>query len=436
MRYQGTMHVSDEVAKALDENVERALISSREGAANTMLSYLRGDIIANNLNNVFGPLGWEVSAKIDRIDAHEATRKGYNGKPDRDVFVVQVVTSVTLTIKPTVPGATSTSYTQSGLGYGEVDIDKQRKDAYNMAVKGADTDGMKRCATFLGRALGMFLIDGVQDDIDYAHNGGRNKSAARKKARELRDRDREREENRRDRGDRRGDDRDQGTRGDGGRGAGRSQENGGDRDRGDHGGGDRDGARDQDDRGGDRQQGGSGARRSEGGRTQTGNDRGDDRSDARGNDRQADDRGDRGRDDRQADDRGDGGRDDPKGKGGSQSATSTDKAPAGKADAGKAGAGKADAGQEERDRGEGRASAQAAFDDNYNLQEIPVTRQQMIDFGATIVKQAKGLTQVKDRNKLVEQHAHTILKVLDHKISTATIKRLGEAGVDVERLLS
>lgn len=418
MRYQGTMHVSDKVAKALDEDVERALISSREGAANTTLSYLRGDVIADHLNQVFGPLGWEVNAKIDRIDAHEATRKGFNGKPDRDVFVVQVVTSVTLTIKPTVAGGTPTSYTQSGLGYGEVDIDKQRKDAYNMAVKGADTDGLKRCSTFLGRKLGMFLIDGVQDDIDYAHNGGRNKVAARKKAREMRRRDREDEEDRRARDERRGDDRDHDDRGGddrdaGGRGQGDRGRKG--RDGNDHGGA----SRKQDDRGGDRQQESSRGRQDEGNRGQSGADRGGERSETRGGGRQADDRGDGGNRDR----------DEASGKGGTHAATSTDKA-----DAGKSGAG-----QEDRDKADGKAAtpvAQAAYDDNYNLQEIPVTRQQMIDFGATIVKQAKGLTQVKDRNKLVEQHAHTILKVLDHKISTATIKRLGEAGVDVERLLS
>lgn len=431
MRYKGTMHVSDEVAKALDENVERALISSREGAANTTLSYLRGDIIANNLNSVFGPLGWEVSAKIDRIDAHEATRKGYNGKPDRDVFVVQVVTSVTLTIKPTVPGGTSTSYTQSGLGYGEVEIDKQRKDAYNMAVKGADTDGMKRCATFLGRALGMFLIDGVQDDIDYAHNGGKNKTAARKKARDLRRRDREDEEDRLEReanrrndgGDRDGDDRGNDNRGGDNRGG--SDRGGNDRGEssgtGNRGGSRDDGNGDRDDRGADRQQGGTRASGNGTGRGQASQSH-DDRND-----------------DRQTDDRGNGAsqdRDDGATKGGGRGSASTDKAPAAKDDAGKTDAGKGAASKADAGKGEGAPAAQAAYDDNYNLQEIPVTRQQMIDFGATIVKQAKGLTQVKDRNKLVEQHAHTILKVLDHKISSGTIKRLGEAGVDVERLLS
>lgn len=186
-RYAVNHHNNAEICAKIDQPVPAELISTRSAGNNNTLSYLKGDIIADRLNEIFGPLGWSAAASPAKIDRFEETRK----KQDRsrnmievDMVIYVVTTQVTLTIKSQTPDSTDTVFVQTGVGYGEVEANKHAKDAVGMAVKGAETDGLKRCATLLGKAFGMFLTStGSQDDIDYAHN---NNADGKKKAKEIR----------------------------------------------------------------------------------------------------------------------------------------------------------------------------------------------------------------------------------------------------------
>lgn len=168
--YPETLHVSAQMSENIGAPVDRAVISSRPGGGNTTQSYLKGDIIADNLNAVFGPLGWEVEADIHQIDDWNETKQKQNAQVN--MHVVQVVSNVKLTIKKTTETGSDTVFKQPGIGYGEVEEGKSRKEAFGMAVKGSATDGFKRCASLLGKRFGMMMAsNGKQDDLEYAHNG-------------------------------------------------------------------------------------------------------------------------------------------------------------------------------------------------------------------------------------------------------------------------
>lgn len=185
-RYPVTIHVAPEMLTKIDQPIDEAVISRRPGGGNTTQAYLKGDIIADQLNEVFGPLGWSKASKIHTIDDWEETKTVTRSNVTRnlEMHMVQVISDVTLTIKKTTPDGSDTVFIEQGVGYGEVEKGKSRKEAFGMAVKGASTDGLKRCSSLLGKRFGMMMASsGSQIDIEYAHNG---KSVDMNKARAMR----------------------------------------------------------------------------------------------------------------------------------------------------------------------------------------------------------------------------------------------------------
>jgi len=177
-RYNVNMHNDESIALGVDTPIPPELISSRSQGQNSRVSYIKGDISVDRLNEIFGPLAWGSKAGNPQIDRFEEKRTkwekpsgGGAAKPrDADMVIYVVTTQITLTIKARTPESTDTVFVQTGVGYGEVEAGKHAKDAIAMAVKGAETDGFKRCTTMLGKAFGMFLnADGSQSDIEYAH---------------------------------------------------------------------------------------------------------------------------------------------------------------------------------------------------------------------------------------------------------------------------
>ena len=171
-QYRDTSHVTAEIAAMMNDNINPDLISSRRGNGSEWLSYLKGDIIANELNNVFGPLGWSLETHmVDTATWEEEQEKTRNNIPTKiQMNVVQVSARAVLTIKAIGEHGTPTIFSQHGVGYGEAEMGKNRKQAYGMALKGAETDAFKRCASMLGRRFGLMLTaSGKQDDVEYAH---------------------------------------------------------------------------------------------------------------------------------------------------------------------------------------------------------------------------------------------------------------------------
>lgn len=181
-RYNVNLHNDEKIAEAVDRPIPKELISERSSGGNNTVAYLKGDIDVDRLNEIFGPLGWGVVAGSPQIDRFEDKRTkwekaqgGGRATPKEvDMVIYAVTTQVTLTIKARSSESTDTVFTQTGVGYGEVEPGKHAKDAIGMAVKGAETDGLKRCCTLLGQAFGMFLnSDGSQSDVEYAHRGNK-----------------------------------------------------------------------------------------------------------------------------------------------------------------------------------------------------------------------------------------------------------------------
>lgn len=191
-RYNVNMHNDKSIAISVDTPIPPELISSRSQGQNSRVSYIKGDISVDRLNEVFGPLAWGSKAGNPQIDRFEEKRTKWD-KPagggaakarEADMVIYVVTTQVTLTIKARTRESTDTVFVQTGVGYGEVEAGKHAKDAIAMAVKGAETDGFKRCTTMLGKAFGMFLnADGSQSDLEYAHRNDRDSLA---KARQTR----------------------------------------------------------------------------------------------------------------------------------------------------------------------------------------------------------------------------------------------------------
>lgn len=389
-RYPDTIHISSDMVGKIDQPVDPAVVSSRPGGGNTTQSYLKGDIIADQLNAVFGPLGWGVEAGIHQMDDWDETKsvRRDNQMKDVNMHMVQVVSAVKLTIKKTTPEGTDTIFIQPGIGYGEVEDGKSRKEAFGMAVKGAATDGLKRCATLVGKAFGMMMAsNGSQDDIEYAHNGKRDnlrkaQEIRRKAARQLDDRQ-EHGDDRRDehspRGDSRG--RDEGQRREGS--GQQTQERRDEPQQREPQRQQRETARQQDEpqRQSGRQQeeqGGQQGRRSQ--------------SEERPQEQRQDDR----------------------------QAKEAPKKDVEKVDA-----------KPEAPKTGGKRQA----DTNYALDSVPITKQEMTDFGATLVERVKEMRQHTDRVGLVKQHLNTI-KNLDSAIRRRVIDRLREVDVDVDKIPS
>ena len=74
-RYPTTNFNSNEISEKLETPVLPEVISKRPGRGNTTLSYIRGDIIADQMNAIFGPLGWDLQASVPIIDHWEGEKE-------------------------------------------------------------------------------------------------------------------------------------------------------------------------------------------------------------------------------------------------------------------------------------------------------------------------------------------------------------------------
>lgn len=377
-QYPETIHITREMNEKIDTPMDPAIISTRPGGSNTTQSFIKGDIVADNLNKVFGPLGWGSKAPIKEIMRWTEKKiiNKNNNKIEVTMHMVQVLSEVELTIKKVTENGTDTVYVQPGVGYGEVEEGKSQKEAFGMAVKGAATDGLKRCASLIGKSFGMMLAsNGSQEDIEYAHNG---KSAALKNARSIRAAARN---NNRSGNDSSGN-RDQTSRDE-------IQNR-------------------QDDRPRNERQGNNSSNRQ---RENYQEDRYDEFSDERNNVEQRNTE-----------------------KGGVQSESSS----RGKVVEEQLNNGANERGAETQKidpaKSEGpKKPGRKPVDKNYNLDNLPITSQDMTDFGATLIQRVNELRQQTDRVGLVRQHLNTI-RNLDTKIRIRIIERLREINIDVDQI--
>lgn len=382
-RYPETLHIKADMASLIDTPVDSAVISSRPGGGNTTQSFVKGDIVADSLNQVFGPLGWAVKAKIHQIDdwEEEKSKTQNNRTVVVQMKVVQVVSDVELTIKKVTEDGSDTVFVQPGIGYGEVEVGKSSKEAFGMAIKGAATDGLKRCANLLGKKFGMMMAsNGSQEDIEYAHNGKRDNLDKARKIRNSQNSN--------------------------------SSSNG---------------SSNQSNRSNEQNNRGSSSNRSAPADQNDRRDRSANESRSSGSENRQVNRGQSDAEDRQRQNV----RDDSGPRSNQGQAESHDEVREKSRNEDRAPAEKSSGGESRQEK----KSSERRPDTNYDLNIVPITKQDMVDFGATLVERVKEMRQDNDRVGLVKQHINTI-KNLDTGIRQRVMERLSEANVDVDKIQS
>lgn len=123
----------DAILKALNEAPPAEAISQRKGPGGKTFTYLTGGYVIRRANELFGPDGWQQMTTVTPLGngeymANVKVRVHSNGN-DWDVV--------------------SFNSEQSGIGYGSGETET--------AIKGAETDGMKRAFMKFGKTFGLEL---------------------------------------------------------------------------------------------------------------------------------------------------------------------------------------------------------------------------------------------------------------------------------------
>jgi len=158
----------------LAEKVPNNKLRERDGPSNTKLKYIDDDYILTKLDEIFGPLNW------DRKVLEESIAAEFQGAPKRkqetnwqtkktewvDYIPECVIARARCQI--TVRYANQIAvFEDVGTIVREVDL-KNKPAAYMQAIKGAVTDGYKRCAAQIGNIFGRGLEKNQTDIPDYS----------------------------------------------------------------------------------------------------------------------------------------------------------------------------------------------------------------------------------------------------------------------------
>ena len=164
------MDVKD-LKKQLAKPVPREHMSERTGAGNQTLHYVAGDYVIHTLNEIFGPENVsthidEVRSIVNRTVSREVnlgskkTANGYEPLGKKEVEYLEVQYMVHGRIVITVGDKTIVkSGIGTGKGSGWAAADKLVAQVHEVAIKGAETDMIKRAAKKLGPIFGLSIGD-------------------------------------------------------------------------------------------------------------------------------------------------------------------------------------------------------------------------------------------------------------------------------------
>jgi DNA recombination protein Rad52 len=139
--------MKDTVIDALKEPLNRSHVAQREKGGQK-LSYVEGWHVIAEANRIFGFDGWTR----ELVDLTENTPPTTN---QRGNFIVSFRARVRITVG---------SIVREGTGFGS-GIAKDIHDAYESAVKEAETDAMKRAFMTFGNPFGLALYDKSQANV-------------------------------------------------------------------------------------------------------------------------------------------------------------------------------------------------------------------------------------------------------------------------------
>jgi DNA repair and recombination protein RAD52 len=144
------MGFTDEQKALMRAPLDRANVKART-QGNTSLSYIEGWHAIAEANRIFGEDGW-TRETIDLIENHAPDKNA------KDNFVVSFRARVRIS---------AGGISRDGIGFGS-GIARSVADAYEGAVKEAETDAMKRALMTFGNPFGLALYDKSQANVEDA----------------------------------------------------------------------------------------------------------------------------------------------------------------------------------------------------------------------------------------------------------------------------
>jgi DNA repair and recombination protein RAD52 len=125
---------------------------------NIILSYIEGWHAIDEANRIFGFDMWtRETVEIKCVHETGYQRKGYDNKPDKDMWKVSYIAKVRVRVGDVV---------REGFGAGHGFSEPNNAgDAHESALKEAETDAMKRALMTFGNKFGLALYDKGQDNV-------------------------------------------------------------------------------------------------------------------------------------------------------------------------------------------------------------------------------------------------------------------------------
>lgn len=147
----------EEIFAALDANIPKSAVSTRQGGGTKALSYLEGWFVIDRMNKIFGPDAWSYDVTELRC-VHKGELDGKYGA----IFSASYSATVALFVQ-FPDGIQAKRITDVGFGNGTDKTDPGKP--HELATKEAVTDALKRCAKSLGMSLGLALYDKKQENV-------------------------------------------------------------------------------------------------------------------------------------------------------------------------------------------------------------------------------------------------------------------------------
>jgi DNA repair and recombination protein RAD52 len=145
------MALSAKQVSELEKPLDRSAVSSRKQSGRT-LSYIEGWHAIAEANRIFGFDGWQRETIEMREVRPPELVKGQNGK---ETWRVGFIAKVRVRVGDIV---------REGTGYGSGAL-PELGEAYESAVKEAETDAMKRALMTFGNPFGLALYDKAQANV-------------------------------------------------------------------------------------------------------------------------------------------------------------------------------------------------------------------------------------------------------------------------------
>lgn len=152
-----------DIAMTLNQPLDKKHISIRDGRGGTKLSYVKGWHVISEMNRIFGFNNWSV----ETISMQEIVNRKYTNQYKKEMYEVGYVAKVKIRIRiePESGQAKINFHEGTGTGNG---IANKLYDAYESAIKEAETDALKRACKNFGNVMGLALYDTAQVNVkDY-----------------------------------------------------------------------------------------------------------------------------------------------------------------------------------------------------------------------------------------------------------------------------